>query len=87
VAQIFFTNTAEGPFGGLREEWSTRFETPRSDGPLRVTVHPFWESLGTVSRLRFDPPAGEFGLEAIRILAGAPTPETSRLPFPSTASP
>ncbi len=67
-AQVFFTSTDRGPYGGFKEEWSAFADLPEAAGEARVTVRPFWEALGTVSRLRLDPPPGEMAIESIRII-------------------
>lgn len=68
-AQLFWTQTLEGRFGGFSEERECSFVT-RSGNKFEVyRVHPFWHAAGKIIRLRLDPPAtGKFAIEWIRIV-------------------
>ncbi len=68
-AQLFWTQSTEGRFGGFSEQKSCSFTT-ESGNQFRVyRVYPFWHAAGKIVRLRFDPPAtGKFAIEWIRIV-------------------
>ena len=68
-AQLFWTETTEGKYGGFSQEKSGAFHT-HGDGRFHVySVDPFWHAAGKIVRLRLDPPdAGEFAVEWIRIV-------------------
>lgn len=81
TGELFYTNTTEGPHGGLKSQWCKLF--PTAPGHRHLTIWPFWEKLGRIIRLRLDPPSGvRCRLTAIRILevpspGGEPTWEFS----------
>ncbi len=65
--QIFYTNTTEEPYGGMRGDWRAQFQIKK--GGMRVyTLFPHWSSLGKIIRLRLSPPAGTFSYKSIRIM-------------------
>lgn len=75
TAQLFWTHTLEGRFGGFAEARSKRFVC-RDGGQFHVyRIYPFWHPAGKIIRLRLDPPAsGPFAVASIRVLEGAAPP-------------
>lgn len=76
-AELFWTQTLEGQYGGFSQQKCCAFEI-RSGDEFRVyRVYPFWHAAGKIIRLRLDPPAtGRFAIEWIRIVDEA-TPSRS----------
>lgn len=71
VGEVFYTNKTTGQYGGLEPEWRVPVIIP---GGARQVVRawPFWGSIGSIVRLRFDPPDGlRLRLYAIRIVEAA----------------
>ncbi len=68
VAELFWTETLDGPYGGFSQEKYRKLHT-QGDGQYHVyRVWPFWHAADKIVRLRFDPPsAGEFDIQWIRI--------------------
>ncbi len=68
-AQLFWTETLEGKFGGFGEAKSNHFEV-RAGEEFRVyRIHPFWHAAEQIIRLRLDPPGrGRFEIQWIRIV-------------------
>jgi len=68
VAELYWTETQEGPYGGFSAEKHRMFHT-EGDGQFRIyRVWPFWQAAKKIIRLRFDPPnAGQFDIRWIRI--------------------
>ena len=68
MAELYWTETLEGPYGGFSPEKHRLFHTA-GDGQFRVyRIWPFWHAAKKIIRLRFDPPnAGEFDIQWIRI--------------------
>jgi hypothetical protein len=68
VAELYWTETLEGQYGGFSPEKHRLFHT-RGDGEYRVyRIWPFWHAAKKIIRLRFDPPnVGEFDIQWIRI--------------------
>ena len=68
-AEFFWSNTAQGQYGGFSQEKTTRFRVI-GDNQWRVyRLLPFWHPEGKIVRLRFDPYGGaSFALEYIRIV-------------------
>ncbi len=66
--QLYYTNTKDEPYGGIRGEWSKSFNVKK--GVMRVyRVFPFWGSLGKIIRLRLDPPdSSQIIIKSIRIM-------------------
>lgn len=65
--QLFFTNTTEDPYGGMRGDWRAQFKLKK--GGIRVyAIYPHWSGLGKIIRLRLSPPTGEFTYKSIRIM-------------------
>jgi hypothetical protein len=69
VAELFWSNTTQSPYGGFLPEKRTDFVV-KGDGQWHTyRVFPFWQKEGRIVRLRFDPYGiGEFHLRAIRIV-------------------
>ena len=68
-AQLFWTQTLQGKYGGFSQQKSNGFETHSGDDFTVYRVYPFWHAAGKIIRLRFDPPAtGRFAIEWIRIV-------------------
>ena len=68
VAELYWTETLEGQYGGFSSEKHRLFHT-QGDGEYHVyRIWPFWHAAKKIIRLRFDPPnAGEFDIQWIRI--------------------
>ena len=75
AGELYYTNKTEGRYGGFEPDWMTSVFIPSGGAPGRVqsiVIWPFWEKLGTISRLRFDPPTGATcRLVSIRIEDGS----------------
>ncbi len=72
--ELFFTNTTEGVYNGFDAKWHVPAVVPAA-GRQWMPIWPFWETLGHVIRLRFDPPSGmRCRLYGIRIVADASLP-------------
>ncbi len=69
VAEFFWSNTTEPPYGGFRPHKRTPFSVI-GDGKWRTyRILPFWHLEGKIIRLRFDPFGGaNFEVEFIRIV-------------------
>lgn len=69
VAELFWSNTTQSPYGGFLPEKRTDFSV-RGDGQWHTyRVFPFWQKERRIVRLRFDPYGiGEFHLRAVRIV-------------------
>ena len=68
VAELYWTETLEGPYGGFSPEKHRLFHTS-GDGEFHVyRIWPFWHAARKIIRLRFDPPnTGEFAVRWIRV--------------------
>ncbi len=76
-AELFWTETLEGPYGGFAQEKTASFPVAGGDAYRDYRIPPFWQSAGRIIRLRFDPPSVDcFEIAHIRIL-DSPQPETS----------
>ncbi len=82
MAEVFWSNTTDPPFGGFRPEKRTPFWI-KGDGRWHLyRIIPFWQSEGKIIRLRFDPFGGaRFDLDFIRIVQWNPPPSTDRSSF------
>jgi hypothetical protein len=81
VAELFWSNTTESPYGGFLPEKRTDFVVAGDGQWHTYRVFPFWQKEGRIVRLRFDPfGIGQFELRAIRIvrLEGLPVHEGQR---------
>ena len=68
MAELYWTETLQGPYGGFSPEKHRLFQT-QGDAEFHVyRIWPFWQAAKQIIRLRFDPPdAGEFDIPWIRI--------------------
>jgi hypothetical protein len=84
-AELFFTNTTAGLYGGFDGKWRVDVSVP-STSRQTVTVWPFWGGLKKVIRLRFDPPSeARCTLHAIRIVEAVGTGGPPKWTFAGTA--
>ena len=68
-AQLFWTQTLEGQYGGFSPQKCCSFETQSSEDFQVYRIYPFWHAAGKIIRLRLDPPAtGKFAIEWIRVV-------------------
>ncbi|MGB9624955.1 MAG: glycoside hydrolase family 99-like domain-containing protein, partial [Phycisphaerae bacterium] len=61
TGELYYTNKTEGRYGGFEPDWMTAAFLPAAGKPGQVqsiVIWPFWERLGKITRLRFDPPTG-----------------------------
>lgn len=75
VAELFWSNTSTGRYGGFSQEKSVRFNVRGDDQWRTYRLLPGWHREGTIVRLRFDVYDGaQFELDALRVrdLAGEP---------------
>ncbi len=81
--EFFFTNTTQGRYDGFDGQWQVPIAVP-SPGRQIVPVWPFWETLGQIVRIRFDPPSGmRCRLHSIRIVGDESLPGTPTWKFTS----
>ncbi len=68
-AELFWTETLKGKYGGFSQQKSVRFSV-LGDGRMHIyRIRPFWHKAGHIVRLRFDPPAdASIQLESIGIV-------------------
>ncbi len=82
-AEVFWTETLEGKFGGFDQEKHASFSVVGGQEYRDYRVYPFWHAKGKVVRLRLDVPTdGEFAIQSIRILdipTAAPPAQTAWL--------
>jgi hypothetical protein len=88
VIELFWTETTEGPYGGFSQEKLTHIGV-KGDGQWRTyRVYPFWQKVGRIVSLRFDPyDSARFAIESMRIIeipAPAP-PSGASLAMPGLA--
>jgi hypothetical protein len=70
--ELFWTGTAEGPYGGFLQEKTTRFEVAGGDEMQEVGIFPFWQTEGAIRKLRLDLYEGAtFRIASIRIVDAA----------------
>ncbi len=72
MAELYWTQTLEGPYGGFSSEKHRMFHT-RGDSQFHVyRIWPFWHAAKKIIRLRLDPPnAGQFAIQWVRIVEPA----------------
>ncbi|MHC1762712.1 MAG: glycoside hydrolase family 99-like domain-containing protein [Verrucomicrobiia bacterium] len=82
TAELFWSNTNQGRYGGFSQEKTTRFQMI-GDGEWHVyRLLPFWQQEGRIARLRLDPYAGaEFAMDFIRIVELTMPPKVERARF------
>jgi uncharacterized repeat protein (TIGR01451 family) len=69
LAELFWSNTDQGRFGGFEQEKSTRFAVKGDRQWHTYRLLPFWQKEGKIVRLRFDVyDAAKFQLASIRIV-------------------
>jgi len=69
MAELFWSNTSEGRFGGFAQEKTTRFNVTGDNGWHTYRLLPGWHPEGRIVRLRFDVYDGaQFALDFIRIV-------------------
>ncbi len=78
--ELFYTNTFEGEFQGFRGEWNRGYAYSGDGDWQIIRIRPFWQGLGTIRQIRFDPPGGETcQIDWIRVVsrvAGEPSAAT-----------
>lgn len=79
LAELYWTQTLEGPYGGFNPEKHRLFHT-RGDGQFHVyRIWPFWHAARKIIRLRLDPPnAGQFAIQWVRIVEPAAVASTGQ---------
>jgi len=82
VAELFWSNTSTGRYGGFSQEKSTRFNV-KGDGHVRTyRLLPGWQSEGRIVRLRFDVYDGaRFELDSLRVVELAMPPAVANADF------
>lgn len=88
-AEIFWSNTTTGRYGGFSQEKSTRFPVTGDNDWHTYRVRPFWHPDGRIVRLRFDVyDAASFELDSLRIVksVGMATPVAASFDFASGAA-
>ncbi len=58
LAEFFWSNTTEPPYGGFRPQKRTPFWVIGDNQWRTYRLFPFWHLEGKILRLRFDPPSG-----------------------------
>jgi ubiquinone/menaquinone biosynthesis C-methylase UbiE len=85
-AQLFWTETLQGQYGGFSQEKCCEFNTRSSDEYQIYRIPPFWHAAGRIVRLRLDPPAtGQFAIKWIRIVDDATSTPTESKAWQFTA--
>jgi hypothetical protein len=89
TAELFWSNTREGRYGGFSQEKATRFPV-RGDGRWHTyRVRPCWHPEGRIRRLRFDLyDASRFEIQSLRVLGATTegTPVEPEFEFSSSAA-
>ncbi len=84
TAELFWSNTSAGRYGGFTQEKTTRFNV-RGDGAWHTyALLPFWHREGRIVRLRFDVYDGaRFEIASLRVLdlVAKPTREAAAFDF------
>ncbi len=69
VAELFWSNTTESPYGGFMPEKRTEFRVVGDNQWRTYRIFPFWQHEGRIVRFRFDPPQyADVSLQYIRIV-------------------
>ena len=77
VAELFWSNTSEGRYGGFAQEKTTRFNVRGDNAWHTYRLMPFWHREGRIVRLRFDLFDGaRFDLASLRLIE-LDTPQTA----------
>jgi len=81
LAEFFWTNTTETPYGGFSPGKETGFEVVGDGAWHTYRVRPFWQAEKKIIRLRLDFPGGEtrgrFAVDFIRVIEESPPPPAS----------
>ncbi len=82
TAELFWSNTTNGPYGGFDQEKTLRFGV-RGDGQWHTyRLLPFWHRAGKIVRLRFDVYDGtRFDLASIRVVDLGSGPAAAQTEF------
>jgi hypothetical protein len=78
-AELFWSNSFEGQYGGLSQEKCIRFKIAGSEDWQDIAIFPFWHSEGTIRQLRldlYDDLEFEIARIAIEEWGGGAPPET-----------
>ncbi len=68
MGDLFWTGTTDGPYGGLSEEKKSRFRVQGGNEWEDIVVAPFWQTEGTIHKLRLDLYEGShFEIDFIKI--------------------
>ena len=82
TAELFWSNTSTGRYGGFAQEKSTRFNVRGDDRWHTYRLLPFWHREGKIVRLRFDVYDGaRFNLASIRVVELSSRPVTEQREF------
>lgn len=85
TAEIFWSNTSSGRYGGFSEDKITRFNVVGDGQWHTCRLLPGWHSEGTIVRLRLDVYDGaRFELDSIRVLELEMPPATANVAFDFT---
>ncbi len=69
AAELFWTETLEGKYGGFSEAKADHLQITADDQFHVYRIYPFWQAAGKIIRLRFDPPNDSpFEIDFIRIV-------------------
>ncbi len=79
IAELFWSGSLEGQYGGLTENKKIRFSVDGGDSWQEIVIFPFWHTEGVVRQLRLDLYEGSlFEIDWIRIQQwGANQPQTN----------
>lgn len=87
TAEVFWSNTSTGRYGGFSQEKTTRFSVLGDGQAHTYRLLPFWHPEGRIVRLRFDVYDGTaFAIDSIRLEELARPPATERARFDFTRS-
>ena len=82
VAELFWSNTSAGRYGGFAQEKTTRFNVRGDNQWQAYRLLPFWHLEGRIVRLRFDVFDGaRFELDSLRIIELEMPPAVARADF------
>ncbi len=82
TAELFWSNTSTGRYGGFSQDKSTRFNVRGDNRWHTYRLLPFWHREGKIVRLRFDEYDGaRFDLASIRVVELGSRPVTEQSEF------
>ena len=82
TAELFWSNTSTGRYGGFSQEMSTRFNVAGDSRWRTYRVLPGWQTEGRIVRLRFDVyDAARFELDVLRVVELALPPAEASASF------